>query len=141
MIVLWFACERKEQGKLFFDIMKYGKDLFYKEGRKPWMVNDGWTRWTQMGNDPGPEVGVPKKPVFPLISGCFRLFPLILKGGGSRQNLPIWALRNRSPRVQGAAFCRLLPPSAAFSGGGVAEFAIETHFNKEQTPTNSWMTY
>jgi len=34
-----------------------------------------------------------------------------------------------------AAFCRLLSLSVAFSGGG-AEFAIENHFNKEQTQTN-----
>jgi hypothetical protein len=26
--------------------------------------------------------GCSKKPVFPFISGCFRLFPLIFKGGG-----------------------------------------------------------
>ena len=38
--------------------------------------------------------------------------------GKGRQILPVWILRNRSPHVRGAAFCRLLPLSVAFSGGG-----------------------
>jgi len=34
--------------------------------------------------------------------------------GKGRQILPVWILRNRSPHVRGAAFCRLLPPFVAF---------------------------
>jgi len=34
---------------------------------------------TSLGRE---RLGRSKRPVFPLISGCFRLFPLILQGGG-----------------------------------------------------------
>jgi len=58
---------------MFFDIMNYGIDLFYKESRKlerHIVLLPRMTHETRMGQDAGPEAGRFLK------SPCFRLFQL-----------------------------------------------------------------